>query len=43
MKGSVGKKIMGEEMENSNVIMGCFWQGPVVKKQRENTEENGTT
>ena len=26
MKGSMGKKIMKEEMENSNVIMCHFWQ-----------------
>ena len=28
MTGSIGKKIMKEEMENNNVIMCHFWQSP---------------
>ena len=39
MKGSVGKKIMKEEMENSNVITCCFQQSPWWRNKGKNAEE----
>ena len=36
---TMGKKMMKEEMENSNVIMCQFWHSSWLERQKENKEE----
>ena len=43
MQWSMGKKMMKEEMEKQQCDSMLFLAESIVKKQRENIEENGNT